>query len=112
MKPWRLITIIMPVTVSIPEVGPWSPPTAYGTRGAPGPPVYGWRGSDGVYHWEDGPAPARIGVLCDDQWRPYDASEIPDLIPTPGGFHRSQVKRQKRVYAAVAADAPSAPSPD
>ncbi len=97
-KPWRMIEWITTATVTVPEVGPWHPNPATNDghlRGACAGPAWGWRHSDRSFHWETGDAPARIGVLCDDAWRPYDASEIPGLVPMPGGWHRSQVQRQR-----------------
>jgi len=111
VKTWRMVELVTTATITVPEVGPWrpNPKTNDGhLRGACAGPAWGWRHSDRSFHWESGEPPVRIGVLCDESWRPYDASEIPDLVPPPGGWHRSQVKRQKRVYASVnAADLPA-----
>lgn len=101
MLPWRMVEVCMTTTVACPEVGPWSPLGFAGNRGQPGPPEWGWRGSDRSFHWETGTPPAAPGVLCDSEWRPFSVDEMANLVPPPCGFHRSQAHRQKKAAAST-----------
>ena len=99
MKPWRMVEWSTTATITVPEVGPWrpNPNTNDGhLRGACAGPAWGWRESSGAFHWEDGEPPARVGVLCDEQWRPLTAADLPDLAPPPCGWTRAELSRLKR----------------
>lgn len=95
-KPWRMVEVVLTTTNTNPEVGPWTPLGFAGNRGTPGPPAWGWRGSDRAFHWETGKPSAPVGLLCDNEWRPVPAASMQEHVTPPGGWHRSQVSRQKR----------------
>jgi hypothetical protein len=99
LRSWRIVEWATTATISVPEVGPWrpNPHTNDGhLRGACAGAAWGWRGSDGVFHWEDGDPPARVGVLCDATWRPYTVRDLPNLVQPFGGFSRSMANRLTR----------------
>lgn len=68
----------------------------HGNRGSRmGSACYGWRDHYGRFTWTNGPAPAKVGVVCSEDWSPVAPDELPLLVQPFGGFHRSQVAAQR-----------------
>lgn len=109
-KPWRMIETVLTSTCG-PERGPNTPiggiksglsntylidQFPHGNRGdRSGSECFGWRNHLGKFTWEDGKAPAKCGVICDDNWNPIPVKDLDDLHKPFGGFPRSVIQAQK-----------------
>lgn len=97
-----MVELAFEATIARPEVGAVYVPNQFASnRGKPGPPAWMWRDHLGAARWETGTPPAKPGVVCDAEWRPIHADDLPLMQPPIGGFMRKQGLRQKNATKAA-----------